>query len=732
MLAAILLASVLVYLRFAPPAPRGADAPADQFSGERAHALLAEVIGQAPHPTGSRESSAVRERIVAELTSLGYAPEQQAHVACGGFGQCMRITNVLAKLEAGDDVVLVAAHYDSVPAGPGISDDGVGVVALLEVARAIRELKPTNTIALLFTDAEEMGLHGAAHFMNSRFARRVKAVINVDNRGTSGPSLMFETAGPTAALAPLLSELERPTTSSLFSGVYEQLPNDTDFTRFRARGAVGFNFAIIGDVAHYHTDRDDLEHVSKASIQHHGDNVLALTRALSVLDLETLKQGERAVFFDWLGLFVVHWDEMFAVPLALFALLMLGGAVAGRRRQKRWWMEVLKGTGYATAILVGSVVTGGLLALALYQLRAGPLPLHAALVIPGTAVLCATAALVLHCGPSASKKSFWLRYGGLNVPVVLAALAISDQFAAASHLFVVPALASGLACAIGSERRSKGGERLILITLPVFVTATLWIRVALGIAAAVNVAALPIIGLAFALVAAPAVLVLPERPGRMRSMTAIGVVVYAAVTLVYPAHTASFPQRQSIVEIAVDDEPAEIWVDTTWGPPSAALNAVLPFAGDQPPALPVIGMSRVAVAKSAPVSGELPRVEVRKQNGQTREVVLSSGRDADAIGLLVPAQMGVKFEGRTVRKHVIGPPSRFAGMRFVLIRGATGADDPEVVLSLLTAEAHPEVYVFDIVRRLHAKAAEVAAARGATGVPSQEGDLSIRVRAHRL
>src|SRR5690606_24481949 len=155
------------------------------------------------------------------------------------------------------------------------------------------------------------------------------------NRGTSGPSLMFETAGPTGALAPLLGELPRPVTSSLFSGVYELLPNDTDFTRFRSRGAAGFNFAVIGGVENYHTDRDTLAAVSRASLQHHGENVLALARALADRELASLARGERAVFFDWLSLFVMRWPERISPLLAFLGSLLLAGAVvfAKRRRQ---------------------------------------------------------------------------------------------------------------------------------------------------------------------------------------------------------------------------------------------------------------------------------------------------------------------------------------------------------------------------------------------------------------
>ena len=44
--------------------------------------------------------------------------------------------NVIAQTRTGDPdhVVMVGAHLDSVPAGPGIVDDGSGVASLLEIA----------------------------------------------------------------------------------------------------------------------------------------------------------------------------------------------------------------------------------------------------------------------------------------------------------------------------------------------------------------------------------------------------------------------------------------------------------------------------------------------------------------------------------------------------------------------------------------------------------------------
>ena len=42
-------------------------------------------------------------------------------------------------------------------------------------------------------------------------------------------------------------------TSSLYGEIYKFLPNDTDLTPFLKAGITGYNFAFIGNVAHYHT-----------------------------------------------------------------------------------------------------------------------------------------------------------------------------------------------------------------------------------------------------------------------------------------------------------------------------------------------------------------------------------------------------------------------------------------------------------------------------------------------
>jgi Zn-dependent M28 family amino/carboxypeptidase len=77
--------------------------------------------------------------------------------------------NLLAETSTGnaDEVIMVGAHLDSVPAGPGINDNGSGVATILEVAQEIVSLEPPTRIRFAFWGAEEFGLIGSAHYVTN-------------------------------------------------------------------------------------------------------------------------------------------------------------------------------------------------------------------------------------------------------------------------------------------------------------------------------------------------------------------------------------------------------------------------------------------------------------------------------------------------------------------------------------------------------------------------------------
>jgi hypothetical protein len=104
--------------------------------------------------------------------------------------QRRRSRNVLAETPgAAPDgrFVMAGAHLDSVPAGPGINDNGSGIAALLEVAE---RLAGRPGLRLGFWAAEELGLHGSRRYVRGLSAtqrRQLIAYLNLDMVGSPRP-----------------------------------------------------------------------------------------------------------------------------------------------------------------------------------------------------------------------------------------------------------------------------------------------------------------------------------------------------------------------------------------------------------------------------------------------------------------------------------------------------------------------------------------------------------------
>ena len=57
--------------------------------------------------------------------------------------------------------VLFSAHYDSVSTAPGTTDDGMGVVTLLQMVEYLANNRKKRTAIFNINNGEEDGLHGA-------------------------------------------------------------------------------------------------------------------------------------------------------------------------------------------------------------------------------------------------------------------------------------------------------------------------------------------------------------------------------------------------------------------------------------------------------------------------------------------------------------------------------------------------------------------------------------------
>src|SRR5262245_15463441 len=97
---------------------------------------------------------------------------------------------------------------------------------------------------------------------------------------------------------------------------------------------------------------DDVAHLNAGSLQHHGQQALALARAFANGPLPRQQIGD-AVFFELPGVGLVVYSEKWAIPLALFALaLTLVVIIRSRREATRFGRDVVIGA----AATVGAVV----------------------------------------------------------------------------------------------------------------------------------------------------------------------------------------------------------------------------------------------------------------------------------------------------------------------------------------------------------------------------------------
>jgi hypothetical protein len=335
LLVLVVIGAGSIYLQNRLPAVAPATAPPSEFSAARALEQLRTISAQ-PHPIGSQAHAQVREYLASELTKLGLTPVRQQSTAVNvrrsaPFAAGL-VENILVKIpgSANSRAVLLVSHYDSVPTSFGASDDGAGVVTLLETARALKagpSLK--NDVILLFTDGEEVGLLGAQAFVNeSPWSKDVGLFLNFEARGNSGPVFMFETTNGNGNLIRQFDKTSPvPRASSFFREIYKLLPNDTDFTVLKALDAQGMNFAFLSGINHYHTSLDRAEELELATLQQQGSHALALTQHFGNIDLVNM-QGNDVVYFDLIGQTVVTYSKAWIFPLLALTTLLFVFVVA--------------------------------------------------------------------------------------------------------------------------------------------------------------------------------------------------------------------------------------------------------------------------------------------------------------------------------------------------------------------------------------------------------------------
>ncbi|MBN8640734.1 MAG: M20/M25/M40 family metallo-hydrolase [Flavobacteriales bacterium] len=308
------------------------EASISEFSTKRALEKV-KAIAQKPHYVGSKNHEVVAQYLIQELKNLGLQPSVQEGFTMTEKGTLVQSKNILARIEgsANTKSLLLLSHYDSAPHSysHGASDDASGVATILESVRAFlhTKTKHKNDIIILFSDAEELGLNGAALFVTQHnWAKEVGLVLNFEARGSSGPSYMLmETNAGNAKMVDGFQngKANYPVSNSLMYSIYKMLPNDTDLTVFRESGKIqGYNFAFIDSHFDYHTSQDKYEHLDPKTLAHQGTYLMPLLKYFSNSDLKNLNSSEDKVYFN-VPFSFVSYPFSWILPMVIIGFVLL-------------------------------------------------------------------------------------------------------------------------------------------------------------------------------------------------------------------------------------------------------------------------------------------------------------------------------------------------------------------------------------------------------------------------
>ncbi|MGH4032533.1 M28 family metallopeptidase [Actinomycetota bacterium Odt1-20B] len=158
---------------------------ADANGGNRAH--------------GSKGYQASLDYVKGKLDAAGFTTSVQEFTSNGKTGY-----NLVADWPGGDEgqTVMLGSHLDSVDSGPGINDNGSGSAAILETALTVAKenYKPAKHLRFAWWGAEELGLVGSSHYVDSLATgdrSKIKDYLNFDMIGSPNPGYFVYDDDPT-------------------------------------------------------------------------------------------------------------------------------------------------------------------------------------------------------------------------------------------------------------------------------------------------------------------------------------------------------------------------------------------------------------------------------------------------------------------------------------------------------------------------------------------------------
>jgi Zn-dependent M28 family amino/carboxypeptidase len=244
--------------------------------------------------TGTPGNKMAREFIIGQLKEMGVVP------FVPDFIQTFRLTenvtghNILGVIEGKrKETIVISAHYDHVGVNHneiynGADDNASGVAALLAMASHFKKNKPTHRIVFAFFDAEESGLKGSAHFVNTINLQEEKIILNInlDMVSRNDKNTLYACGGyHSPHVKKILETVSTPKGFTLGFGYDDPILKRNDWTsqsdhyNFHLK-KIPFVYFGVEDHADYHRPTDDFEKINLTFYRNSVEVILQCVKAV--------------------------------------------------------------------------------------------------------------------------------------------------------------------------------------------------------------------------------------------------------------------------------------------------------------------------------------------------------------------------------------------------------------------------------------------------------------------
>jgi Zn-dependent M28 family amino/carboxypeptidase len=231
--------------------------------------------------TGEKGGLIAREYVVSQFKKYGISPLLDEYTQPFSFEgrrdkktyEGANVLGIIKGTEHPEKYIVISAHYDHVGINKGeiyngADDDASGTSALFAFAEYFKNNPPKHSVVIASFDAEELGLRGAAHFLeaNTLPKEQIAIDINLDMVGRNDNNELYVVGSNLyKQLQPAITDLELPKDFKLFVGhdgldAKQNWVSSSDHGPFHKQ-KIPFLYFGVEDHKDYHQPTDDFESI---------------------------------------------------------------------------------------------------------------------------------------------------------------------------------------------------------------------------------------------------------------------------------------------------------------------------------------------------------------------------------------------------------------------------------------------------------------------------------------